>query len=117
MAATAAAVEDELLLEGGVRRFPGDTYFGGGAWPVLSGSLGWQHARTGNLAGAERHRAWIAERFAPDGSLAEQFAGEERDPEAYRLWVGRWGLPAQDLLWSHAMYVLLCTEIEAHSLL
>jgi hypothetical protein len=25
----------------------------------------------------------------------------------YREWVRRWGHPARDLLWSHAMYVLL----------
>lgn len=113
---TARAVEQELLLAGGVRRYPQDSYFGGGAWPVLSASLGWHHAATGDLVRAAAHRDWIAARFAPDGSLAEQFGGEVRDPEAYAEWVERWGRPAKDLLWSHAMYVLLCTEIEERSI-
>jgi len=112
---TARAIEEQLLLDGGVRRNPDDTYFGGGAWPVLSASLGWHYAVAGDLTRARTHRDWIAEHFAADGSLAEQFGGEERDPDHFALWVARWGLPARDLLWSHAMYVVLCTEIEERS--
>jgi hypothetical protein len=31
----------------------------------------------------------------------------------YREWVDRWGHPARDLLWSHAMYAVLSLELGA----
>ncbi len=51
-----------------------------------------------------------------EGRLGEQFGGERRDPEHYREWVERWGPPAKDLTWSHAMYVVLCTGARPSSL-
>ncbi|MCU1495496.1 MAG: hypothetical protein JWO62_3260 [Acidimicrobiaceae bacterium] len=113
--ATVEKIEAELVDRGGVRRFPGDTYFGGGMWPVLTCSLGWYYAGAGRRDEAERCRDWTRERFDDQGRLAEQFGGETRDPESYREWVERWGPPARDLLWSHAMYVVLCAEIEEYS--
>jgi GH15 family glucan-1,4-alpha-glucosidase len=109
---TAGEVSTELELDGGIRRYPADTYFGGGAWPVLTASLGWYRASTGDLDEASRRRRWIAERFDSDGRLGEQFGGEHRDPDKYDEWVRRWGLPARDLAWSHAMFVVLCYEID-----
>ena len=38
---TVRRITAELDLDGGIRRYPGDTYYGGGAWPVLTASLGW----------------------------------------------------------------------------
>lgn len=107
MAATAAAIATELDLGGGIRRYPGDTYFGGGAWPVLTASLGLYQIAAGDGKAAERCLAWIEARFDGQGCLGEQYGGEDRDTRHYREWVGRWGEPARDLLWSHAMYVLL----------
>ena len=107
---TAGEVSTELELDGGIRRYPADTYFGGGAWPVLTASLGWYLASTGDLDEASRRRNWIAERFDSEGRLGEQFGGAHRDPAKYSEWVGRWGLPARDLAWSHAMFVVLCTR-------
>jgi len=46
-----------------------------------------------------------------EGRLGEQFGGDQRDPAKYGEWVRRWGLPARDLIWSHAMFVVLCDEI------
>lgn len=111
-AKTVALVEDRLTLNGGIRRYPTDVYFGSGAWPVLTGSLGWHYAGIGELDGAKRCRAWIESHFGEHGELAEQFGGEERDFEHYQEWVSRWGLPAKDLAWSHAMYVVLCHAID-----
>jgi GH15 family glucan-1,4-alpha-glucosidase len=108
---TVRLVSSELELEGGVRRYPADTYFGGGAWPVLTASLGWYLASIGELEEARRRRNWIAEHFDAEGRLGEQFGGELRDPGKYAEWVGRWGLPARDLAWSHAMFVVLCDEL------
>ena len=107
MAATVDAIKAELDLDGGIRRYPGDTFFGGGAWPVLTASLGlyWLAAGDGRAAG--ECLAWIEAKFDAEGRLGEQFGGERVNPAMYREWVHRWGHPARDLLWSHAMYVLL----------
>jgi GH15 family glucan-1,4-alpha-glucosidase len=108
---TVEGIEAELIDGGGVRRYLDDTYFGGGAWPVLTCSLGWYHARAGRRDEAERCLAWTQARIDDEGRLAEQFGGEQRDPDHYRKWVARWGAPAADLLWSHAMHVVLCEEL------
>jgi GH15 family glucan-1,4-alpha-glucosidase len=106
-----AMISDRLSLDGGVRRYPTDTYFGSGAWPVLTASLGWHYLSAGNTGEARRCLDWIAERFDDDGHLGEQFGGHSRDPHHYNEWVDRWGPPAADLTWSHAMYVILADAI------
>lgn len=110
-AKTRALIEDRLTLDGGIRRYPTDVYFGSGAWPVLTGSLGWHFVGVGDMEGAERCRSWIASHFDAAGRLGEQFGGEQRDPKHYREWVLRWGVPAQDLMWSHAMFIILSLEM------
>jgi GH15 family glucan-1,4-alpha-glucosidase len=109
---TVARIEEELSLSGGIRRYPTDIYFGSGAWPVLTASLGWHLLTVGDLEGARRCHEWISERFDEEGRLGEQFGGELRDAPHYEEWVERWGPPAQDLTWSHAMYVVLSIAIE-----
>jgi GH15 family glucan-1,4-alpha-glucosidase len=109
---TVAAIEKRLTFEGGLRRYSADVYFGSGAWPVLTASLGWHRLTVGDLAGATECLDWITNRFDKLGRLGEQYGGERRDPEHYQQWVDRWGLPAQDLTWSHAMYVVLSIAIE-----
>ena len=49
MAATAAEIERALVLEGGIRRYGADSYYGGGAWPLLTAWLGWYRASAGDL--------------------------------------------------------------------
>jgi GH15 family glucan-1,4-alpha-glucosidase len=109
---TARRIATELDLAGGTRRYAADSYYGGGAWPLLTASLGLYYATVDDLQAAERRRAWVAERFDDLGRLPEQFGGDERDPEHYCEWVERWGPPAADLTWSHAMYVILALELE-----
>jgi GH15 family glucan-1,4-alpha-glucosidase len=106
-ATTAGEVATDLLFEGGIRRYPTDTYFGGGAWPVLTASLGWHFAAKGDVAAARACLEWVVEHFDRDGRLAEQYGGERRDPEMYVEWTKRWGPPAKNLLWSHAMFLVL----------
>ena len=101
----------ELELGGGVRRYPVDTYYGGGAWPVLTASLGLCYAASGDMTGARRCMEWVADRVDTEGRLGEQYGGERRDPEHYELWVQRWGPPAADLVWSHAMCATLAVDI------
>ena len=104
-------ISDRLTLDGGLRRYPTDTYFGSGAWPVLTASLGWHYASAGNAGEARRCLDWVAERFDADGHLGEQFGGDRRDLRHYSEWLDRWGPPAADLTWSHAMYVILADAI------
>jgi GH15 family glucan-1,4-alpha-glucosidase len=111
-AATVALIEDRLTLNGGIRRYPTDVYFGSGAWPVLTASIGWHYVGIGNRANAERCRQWIADHFDEEARLGEQYDGDLRDPLHYEEWVARWGRPAIDLTWSHAMYVVLCLALE-----
>ena len=40
---------EPCLSDGGVRRYKEDTYYGGGAWPLLTAWLGWYRASQGNL--------------------------------------------------------------------
>ncbi len=108
---TVTTIEERLTLKGGLRRYSTDTYFGSGAWPVLTASLGWHHLNTGNGVEARRCLDWLAERFDDNGNLGEQFGGEHRDLRHYTEWVDRWGPPASDLTWSHAMYVILADAI------
>jgi len=112
-AETVRTIEQQLTFEGGLRRYPQDIYYGSGSWPVLTASLGWHYAAAGDRDAALRCLAWITEHFDQQGRLAEQFGGERRDPRHYQEWVERWGIPAADLTWSHAMHVVLCTELEA----
>jgi GH15 family glucan-1,4-alpha-glucosidase len=109
--ATVSAVERDLFFEGGLRRFPGDTYFGGGAWPVLTASLGWHYASVGDRPRALACQSWIEARFSADGELGEQFGGELRDRPMYDQWANHWGPPARQLVWSHAMYLVLRAEL------
>lgn len=109
---TVTAIEDRLTLDGGIRRYSTDVYFGSGAWPVLTASLGWNAAVTGDLEKAKRCLTWIAAHFDGSGLLGEQFGGDGRDPAHFDEWVGRWGHPAKDLTWSYAMYVVLMLAID-----
>jgi GH15 family glucan-1,4-alpha-glucosidase len=112
-AKTVAMIEEQLTLEGGIRRYPTDVYYGSGAWPVLTASLGWHYVRAGDVEAADRCRHWIASHIDEHGRLGEQYGGEQRDYEHFHQWELRWGHPAKDLMWSHAMYVVLSLEIEA----
>jgi len=89
----------------GYHRHLDDEYYGGGEWPVLAGLVGW--ARRSNGLDATAQLAWIESQATGDGALPEQ-AGEQLRPALRSTWVARWGPPALPLLWSHAMYLILC---------
>jgi len=108
---TVDEVAEHLGFEGGIRRYPSDTYYGGGAWPLLSAFLGWHCATAGDRVTARRHLEWIVAHFDHEGHLGEQFGGERRDPVKYGEWVARWGPPAKELLWSHALFVVLAAAV------
>jgi GH15 family glucan-1,4-alpha-glucosidase len=111
-AETVATIEERLTLDGGIRRYSTDVYFGSGAWPVLTASLGWYAVVSGDLEKAKRCLSWIADHFDDAGLLGEQYGGEGRDVLHYDEWVERWGRPATNLTWSYAMYVVLMIAID-----
>jgi GH15 family glucan-1,4-alpha-glucosidase len=109
-------VERELVSPGGgVYRYLGDTYYGGGEWLLLTATLGRAYLRRGAPGDRERAQAalaWIEAQAASDGTLPEQVATRALHPERIDEWVRAWGPSARPLLWSHATYLSLLTELE-----
>jgi GH15 family glucan-1,4-alpha-glucosidase len=109
--ATLAVVESSIA-HGGVHRYPGDTFYGGGEWPLLAALLGWHYARTGQVSKAWGQLRWVAAQAGPAGDLPEQVSGHLLHPARYPEWVDRWGPVARPLLWSHAAFLILATELD-----
>lgn len=108
MVATVARVRAELSSpSGGIRRYVGDTYYGGSPWMLLTAWLGWHLRRSGDLAGFEDARSWVRANADEDGAMAEQITSEPQDAAWVDPWVHRWGPVADPLLWSHAKYLLM----------
>lgn len=110
--ATIAAIERDLTFDGGVHRYLGDTFYGGGQWPLLSCMLGLAHVRAGDPGRARELLEWAIETVAPDGALPEQVGHHLLAPERVEEWVEKWGPIAQPLLWTHAMVIRLAMELD-----
>lgn len=109
---TVEAIREELRRPGGgVYRYTGDTYYGGGEWILLAAWLGWVLARSGEIEEAENLRKWIESQAAQNGDLPEQVSSHMLHPAHNQEWVRRWGEIASPLLWSHAMYLILHEEL------
>ena len=110
-AATVAAIDEQLTVSGGVHRYLADTFFGGGQWPLLSCFLGLAFSAAGDSDRALQQLRWAAGTANESGELPEQVAIHLLDPASEQEWVARWGTVATPLLWSHAMYVRLASEL------
>jgi GH15 family glucan-1,4-alpha-glucosidase len=114
--ATLTRIEAELVsVDGGVHRYATDTYFGGGAWLLLTASLGRVYVRRNREGDRDRALAclrWIEAQAAPDGGLPEQVATRALHPEFIDDWRASWGESACPLLWSHATYLALRAELD-----
>ena len=97
---------------GGVWRYLGDTYYGGGEWLLLTAMLGLAHLAAGRVDDARAKLDWVVRHAEPDGRLPEQAQEHLQEPREYERWVERWGPPASPLLWSHAMFLLLDAELQ-----
>jgi GH15 family glucan-1,4-alpha-glucosidase len=105
--ATVDAIRAELAGPGGgIYRYRGDSYFGGGQWLLLTSSLAWHDAAAGNVAGAEAAQEWVRAQALGNGDLPEQVTDCAQEPAMFQPWVERWGPVATPLLWSHAMYLI-----------
>jgi len=115
--ATIERIERELVdPEGGVHRYRDDVYYGGGAWILLTATLARVWLRRGAPGDRERAAAalgWIEGQQGPDGELPEQVDTHAFHPEHVERWRARWGNSARPLLWSHAAYLTLATELES----
>lgn len=104
--ATVEAVRTDLAAGGGVYRYLGDSYYGGGEWLLLTSSLAWHDAVAGNLDASESAQEWVRAQARENGDLPEQVGGRAQQPEMVEPWTRRWGPVATPLLWSHAMYLI-----------
>jgi GH15 family glucan-1,4-alpha-glucosidase len=111
--ATVRALEEEGIAHGGVHRYVGDVYYGGGEWLLLAAFLGSYFAAAGREEDAHGQLEWVAAHATPEGDLPEQTAKHLLAPADYERWIERWGPSASPLLWSHAMYVTLSLELGA----
>jgi GH15 family glucan-1,4-alpha-glucosidase len=111
-ATTIGRVRDELqLTSGGVRRYQGDTFFGGAEWILLAASLGCVSVAQGDNRLAEGLLNWIEGTATADGFLPEQVTDNVQSPHMLRYWQQRWGQTACPLLWSHAMHLILLDDL------
>jgi isomaltose glucohydrolase len=108
--ATVRALEEEIA-HGGVHRYPGDSYYGGGEWLLLAALLGWHYVEVGRNEDAWAQLAWVAAQASGSGDLPEQVATHLETPSALEGWLRKWGPSASPLLWSHAMFITLALEL------
>ncbi|MEO7070485.1 MAG: hypothetical protein ABI131_08335, partial [Nostocoides sp.] len=109
---TAERIEAELVTpSGGVVRYLGDTYYGGGEWLLLTAWSGWVHLTAGRVDVALERLQWVERQATETLDLPEQVTDHSQDPTRVAEWVERWGPVATPLLWSHAMYLTLVHEI------
>jgi isomaltose glucohydrolase len=99
------------LTDGGVHRYLDDVYYGGGQWVLLAGFLGWAHAARGDRERARELLTWMTDQARPSGDLPEQVATVLLHPDHEQPWIDRWGPSACPLLWSHAMFLVLASEL------
>lgn len=108
---TVEEIEKRLCHNGGVHRYPEDTYYGGGEWLLLSCWLGLYYAETKQLEKAKAILNWVEAQTCENGEMPEQVLHHVNDPGYIEKWENLWGKVATPLLWSHAMYLTLLYEI------
>lgn len=104
---TVRVIEERLLWNGGLHRYPQDVYYGGGQWVLLSAWLGWHYAELGERQKAEEILRWVRSQFNEQGFLPEQVQYHLLAPQHLETWKEQWGPPACPLIWSHAMHIIL----------
>jgi len=107
MVKTIEEIENRLLHNGGVHRYPEDTYYGGGEWLLLSCWLGWYYCETGEVEKTKELLTWVENNTNAIGEMPEQSLKHVNDYKYIEQWENLWGEVATPLLWSHAMYLIL----------
>ena len=104
-------LEAHLTVDGGTHRYLGDTFFGGGQWPLLSCFLGLAHDAAGDSARANELFDWAAATATDTLDLPEQVDHHLIAPGMRDEWIQKWGPVATPLLWSHAMLLRLGIQL------
>ncbi len=116
MLKTVEWIESTILHDGGLHRYAEDSYYGGGAWVLLTAWLGWYYIELatkcpdlspGLQQKIQTCQSWIESRAGENLNLPEQVAEDLNVPSYYSIWAERWGEIASPLLWSHAKYIIL----------
>ncbi len=109
---TLAKIEEDLRVPGGgLKRYPGDTYYGGGEWILLTAWLGVIYIALGKNNKAVEIKNWIEGQADLNGLLPEQVVNNGQHKTFLQSWIKKWGQPAAPLLWSHANYLILCNNL------
>ncbi len=95
------------LVNGGVHRYPQDSYYGGGEWIILTLWLARHYHEVKRREEAHKLLQWVESSADVNGELPEQVPHNLNKPKFYRRWVEKWGPIAKPLLWSHAMYIIV----------
>ncbi len=119
MLKTIEHIEATILHENGLHRYAEDTYYGGGAWILLTAWLGWYYIELAKKRPdldnelqqkIQACKTWVEAHSQDDFVFPEQVAENLNIPSYYSTWVERWGDIASPLLWSHAKYIILCRK-------
>jgi GH15 family glucan-1,4-alpha-glucosidase len=119
MLQTVEYMESTIARNGGLHRYAEDSYYGGGAWILLTAWLGWYYTELAiqrpDLAAAlgpkiQTCQSWVEAHTTNDEYLPEQVPENLNASSYYSIWVERWGQIAAPLLWSHAKYIILCSK-------
>lgn len=111
---TVALIERELRIPGGgVRRYIGDTYYGGGEWLLLTAWLGWFYTEINLPSLARELMSWIEDQADHDGNLPEQVSDNLTHSSYLEYWNIKHGRIACPLLWSHAKYIILFSHLNS----
>lgn len=119
MLKTIGYIESTIMHENGLHRYAEDSYYGGGAWVLLTAWLGWYYIELAKKRPdlndelqqkIKACKTWIEARSQDGFALPEQIAENLNVPSYYSTWVERWGNIASPLLWSHAKYIILCLK-------
>jgi len=105
---TLTRITQELVVPGGgLRRYLGDTFYGGAEWILLAATYGWVMAARGEPDRAREMLSWIQQSATSEGHLPEQLQDHVQSPYMLNHWKHKWGETATPLLWSHAMHIVL----------
>ena len=96
----------------GTHRHLKDVYFGGGPWPLLSVFLALGKASQGDHESAREALEWLTKCANESLEFPEQLPVDLLHPEQRESWVIKWGNPAEPLLWTHAMFLILKKKVE-----
>ena len=103
-------IEKDLNKAGGVKRYPGDEFYDGGRWPLLSALQGLHFLSEGNIYGALRNYEWILQTQDANYNLVEQVP-DNFNSKVYNNWCERWGEPTSPLLMGHGITVRFLREL------